>query len=85
MALNKAENADLNIIVIEPKSIDFSDFFDESAIKKSILVVNKSDLGVNQISNEIRKYNPIFISVKKEKNLDQMIDLIKENLKNKFI
>ncbi len=85
LALKKAENADLNIIVLEPKSQDFSDFFDESAIKKSILVVNKSDLGVNQISNEIRKYNPIFISVKKEKNLDQLIDLIKENLKNKFI
>ena len=85
LALNKAENADLNIIVLEPKSLDFSDFFDESAIKKSILVVNKSDLGVNEISNEIRKYNPIFISVKKEKNLDQLINLIKENLKNKFI
>ena len=85
LALKNAENADLNIIVLEPKSQDFSDFFDESAIKKSILAVNKSDLGVNEISNEIRKYNPIFISVKKEKNLDQLIDLIKENLKNKFI
>ena len=60
-------------------------FFKEIAIKKSILVVNKSDLGVNEISNEIKKYNPIFISVKKEKNLDQLINLIKENLKNKFI
>ena len=85
LALKKAKNADLNIIVLEPKSLDFSDFFDESAIKKSILAVNKSDLGVNEISNEIEKYNPIFISVKKEKNLDQLIDLIKENLKNKFI
>ena len=85
LALKKAKNADLNIIVLEPKSHDFRDFFDESAIKKSILVINKSDLGVNEISNEIEKYNPIFISVKKEKNLDQLIDLIKENLKNKFI
>ena len=85
LALNKAENADLNIIVLEPKSIDFRDFFDESAIKKSILVVNKSDLGVSEISNEIEKYKPLFISVKKEKNLDQLINLIKENLKNKFI
>ena len=85
LALNKAENADLNIIVLEPKSIDFTDFFDESAINKSILVVNKSDLGVSEISNESEKYNPLFISVKKEKNLDQLINLIKENLKNKFI
>ena len=44
MALNKAENADLNIIVIEPKSVDFTDFFNEIAIKKAIMVVNKSDL-----------------------------------------
>ena len=85
LALKKAKNADLNIIVLEPKSLDFRDFFDESVIKKSILVVNKSDLNVNEISNKIEKYNPIFISVKKEKNLDQLIDLIKENLKNKFI
>ena len=85
LALNKAENADLNIIVIEPKSVDFTDFFNEIAIKKAIMVVNKSDLGVNEISQEIKKYNPIFISIKEEKNLDKLIDLIKESLKNKFI
>ena len=85
LALNKAENADLNIIVIEPKSVDFSDFFNEIAIKKAIMVVNKSDLGVNEVSQEIKKYNPIFISIKEEKNLDKLIDLIKESLKNKFI
>ncbi len=85
LALNKAENADLNIIVIEPKSVDFTDFFNEIAIKKAIMVVNKSDLGVNEVSQEIKKYNPIFISIKEEKNLDKLIDLIKESLKNKFI
>ena len=85
LALEKAENADLNIIVIEPKSVDFSDFLNKILIKNSILVVNKSDLGVNEISEEIKKYKPIFISVKEEKNLDKLIDLIKESLKNKFI
>ena len=49
------------------------------------MAVNKSDLAVNEISEEIKKYNPIFISVKEEKNLDKLIDMIKENLKNKFI
>ena len=49
------------------------------------MVVNKSDLGVNEVSQEIKKYNPIFISIKEEKNLDKLIDLIKESLKNKFI
>tara|TARA_Y100000768_G_scaffold44984_1_gene29388 strand:+ start:2167 stop:3498 length:1332 start_codon:yes stop_codon:yes gene_type:complete len=85
LALEKAENADLNIIVIEPKSVDFTDFFNQSAIDKAILVVNKSDLVFKEINEEIKKYNPIFISVKEEKNLDKLIELIKENLKNKFI
>ena len=85
MALEKAENADLNIIVLEPKSIDFTHFFKQIAIKEAIVVVNKSDLAVNEISEEIKNYNPIFISVKEEKNLDKLINLIKESLKNKFI
>ena len=50
-----------------------------------LLVVNKSDLGVDIIDQEIKKYNPIYISIKEEKNLDKLINLIKENLKNKFI
>ena len=85
LALEKAKNADLNIIVIEPKSVDFTDFFNQSTIDKSILVINKSDLVFKEINEEIKKYNPIFISVKEEKNLDKLIELIKENLKNKFI
>ena len=43
------------------------------------------DLGTDQISSEIKKYDPIYISIKEEKNLDVLINLIKENLKNKFI
>ena len=85
LALKKAENADLNIIVMEPKSIDFTDFLNDKISKKAILVINKMDLGIDQISNEIKKYDPIYISVKEEINLDKLINLIKENLKNKFI
>ena len=43
------------------------------------------DLGIDQVSNEIKKYDPIYISIKDEKNLDELINLIKENLKNKFV
>jgi tRNA modification GTPase len=85
LALKKSENADLNVIVIEPKSIDFKDFFNDNITKKSILVINKIDLGTDQISSEIKKYDPIYISIKEEKNLDVLINLIKENLKNKFV
>ncbi len=85
LALNKAENADLILIVIEPKSVDFSDFLTNIASKKSILVINKMELGVEAINGDIKKLNPILVSIKKEKNLDKLINLIKENLKNKFI
>ena len=85
LALKNAENADLNIIVIEPKSTDFTYFLNDKISKKAILVINKMDLGIDQISNEIKKYDPMCISVKEEINLDKLINLIKQNLKNKFI
>ena len=85
LALNKAENADLNVIVLEPKSVDFASFFKDKISKKAILVINKMDLGIDQISNEIKKYDPIYISIKEEKNLDKLINLIRENLKDKFV
>ena len=85
LALKNAENADLNLIVIEPKSTDFTNFLNDKISKKAILVINKMDLGIDEISNEIKNYDPIYISVKEETNLDKLIDLIKQNLKNKFI
>ena len=53
--------------------------------KKSIFVINKIDLGANNINNKLKKYNPILISIKEDKNLDTLIKKIKENLKNKFV
>ena len=85
LAIDSAEKSDLNIIVVEPKSVDFTGFLKDFTKKKSILVVNKMDLGVNQINSEIKKHNPIFISIKKEKNINKLINKIKKNLKTKFI
>jgi len=85
LALKRAEDADLNIVVIEPKSGHFSDFLRNLISEKSILAVNKSDLGIENMSYEFKKYNPIYISLKNEKNLDQLITAIKEKLKNQFI
>ena len=84
LALKKGQDADLNIIVIEPKSVDFKGFFENLISEKSILVINKLDL-VNDKIKEFKKYNPIYISLKNEKNLDQLIFIIKEKLKNQFI
>jgi len=85
LALKSAEDADLNIVVIEPKSVHFTDFLRDLISEKSILAVNKSDLGIANMSYEFKKYNPIYISLKNEKNLDQLITAIKEKLKNQFI
>ena len=85
LALERAESADLNLIVIEPKSVDFSHFLKNFQINNSIVVINKMDLGIDHIRNELTKFNSIHISIKEEKNIDKLIDKIKENLKNKFI
>ena len=85
LTFEKAESADLKLIVIEPKSVEFTHFLEDLASKKAILVVNKIDLGLSQLSDELKKYNPVFISIKDEKNLDKLVSLIKANLKNKFI
>jgi len=85
LALKRAEDADLNIILLEPKSVDFTSFLDDFVDEKGIIVVNKSDLGTGNIDEKIKKYNPINISIKEEKNLDKLINSIKEKLKDKFI
>ena len=85
LALKRAEDADLNIIIIEPESIDFTSFLSDLADEKAIIVINKSDLGIEKLDEKIKKYNPISISIKEEKNLDKLIYSIKAKLKNKFI
>ena len=85
LALKRAEDADLNIIVIEPKSVDFTGFLNDLVSEKSIIVINKIDLGFKNISQQISKFNPIFLSIKNETNLDELINRIKDKLKNKFV
>ena len=84
LALKKSEDADLNIVVIEPKSVHFTGFLNDLISNKSILVINKSDLKVDTIINDLKKYNPIYISLKEEKNMNQLINAIKDKLKNQF-
>ncbi len=85
LALKRAEDADLNIIVIEPKSVDFTGFLNDLISEKSIIVINKIDLGYNNINKQITKFNPIFLSIKNETNVDGLINRIKHKLKNKFV
>ena len=85
LALKRAEDADLNIIVIEPKNVDFTGFLNDLVSDKSIIVINKIDQGYKNINKQIEKFNPIFLSIKNETNLDELISRIKDKLKNKFV
>ena len=85
LALDKAENADLKLIVIDAKSIDFKGVLKELMDENAILVVNKSDLLKEDLNFEIKNYEHVLISVKNNLNLEDLILKIKNKLKNKFI
>ncbi|MFL2892485.1 MAG: tRNA uridine-5-carboxymethylaminomethyl(34) synthesis GTPase MnmE [Candidatus Pelagibacter sp.] len=85
LSLKNANEADLNIIVLEPKSVDFQSFLSALSQDKNIIVVNKLDNINDKINEEIKKLNPISISVKENKNIDLLINKIKKKLQNKFI
>jgi len=85
LALDKAENADLKLIVIDAKSIDFKGVLKELMDENAILVVNKSDLLKEDLSSEIKNFEHVLISVKNNLNIENLILKIKNKLKNKFI
>ena len=85
LALKSAEEADLRLVVIEPKSLNFTGFLKDLFDENSILIINKSDLENVSLNDQLKKLNPIKISIKKNKNIDQLILKIKNKLKNKFI
>ncbi|WP_440908851.1 tRNA uridine-5-carboxymethylaminomethyl(34) synthesis GTPase MnmE [Candidatus Pelagibacter sp.] len=86
LALKSAKNADLKIILLDAKNPYFSTFLDDISDKNSILVLNKSDLidgAINLDNAKLKKY--ILVSLKEELNLDNLINEIKERLKDKFL
>ena len=85
LALDNAENADLKLIIIDAKSIDFKGVLKELLDEKAILVVNKSDLLKEDLSSEIKNFEHVLISVKNNFNVEDLIIKIKNKLKNKFI
>ena len=85
LALDKAKNADLKLIVIDAKSIDFKGVLKELMDENAILVVNKSDLLKEDLSPEIKIFEHVLISVKNNLNVEDLILKIKNKLKNKFI
>ena len=85
LSLNRAEEADLKLVVVDAKSLDFTDVLKSLLDENAILVINKLDLLEGDINPEIKKLNYVLISIKENLNIDELISKIKNNLKNKFI
>ncbi len=85
LSLSRAEEADLKLVVVDAKNLDFTDVLRKLLDENAILVINKSDLLEKDIDPEIKKINHVLISIKENLNIDELILNIKNNLKNKFI
>ena len=85
LSLNRAEEADLKLVVVDAKNLDFTDVLKGLLDQNAILVINKSDLLSGDIDQEIKKLNHVLISIKENLNIDELISKIKNYLKNKFI
>ncbi len=85
LALNRAEDADLKLIVIDAKSVDFTDILKDLSTRNAILVVNKSDLLKGDLNPKIKNFDHVLISIKNNLNIEKLILKIKNKLKNKFI
>ena len=84
IALNRAEDADLKLIIVSAKNVDFTGVLKDLLNKNAILVFNKSDLLKKKTNNKFKKYDHVLISIKKDENLNILIKKIKSKLKNKF-
>jgi len=85
IALKRAEDADLKLVILPAKTVDFSAVFKNLLDKNSILVLNKSDLVKGKINSKFKKYDHVLVSVKKNFNLNNLILKIKNKLKKKFL
>ena len=83
LAINRSKESDLNLIIIDNSSTQVDKKILDLINQDSIVVLNKSDLSSDN-SGEY-KNNGILISVKNNKNIDKLIDLIKDKLSKKII
>ena len=77
LAINRPE-VDLNIIILDPKTLDFRAFFNNKISNKSI-AINKDLEPI--IMKDI---DAVSISIKADRNVDKLIEKIKLKLKNTF-
>ena len=84
IALKRAEDADLKLVIVSAKNVDFTSVLKKLLTKNGVLVVNKSDLIKEKLNSKFKKYDHVLISIKNDSNLNKLITKIKSKLKNKF-
>ena len=85
IALNRAEDADLKLVIISAKKPNFTRVLKDLLSKNAILVINKSDIKKGKLHAKFKKYENVLISIKKKSNLNKLILKIKSKLKGRFI
>ena len=85
LALNRAEDADLKLVILDGKMDKITKTLKNILDKNAILIINKADLIKTKLSPEFKKYDHVLISIKKNLNLDKLISKIKKKLENSFI
>ena len=83
LALGKSKEADLNIVMIDNSSSKINDKVKKLINNDSIVLLNKSD--IKNKENHKFDADTILVSVKDNKNIDQLIKKLKEKLSKKFI
>ena len=82
LALNRSKDADLNLIVIDNSSKQLDKNIQSLINENCIVVLNKSDIN-NKLKHDFK--DAILVSVKENKNIDELIKKIKEKLSSKFL
>jgi len=84
IALKRADEADLKLIIVSAKNLDFTNVLQSLLSKNAILVINKLDLLKGKLNNKFKKYDHVLISIKNDLNLNKLIKKVKSKLKKKF-
>ena len=82
LALGKSKEADLNIVVIDNSSKKINKEIQNMINKDTIILLNKSDVSDKQ--NHKFDVDTVLASVKSNKNIDKLINLVKAKLSKKF-
>ena len=83
LTIKKSIEADINIVMIDSTVKTLNPNLTKLINKDSIIVFNKSDISNEKI--DIKYKHALLISVKENKNIHQLINLIKQKLSSKLI